>query len=35
LALLDDAHGIAVVAPPKICAHGARNETHWGSSTTC
>jgi hypothetical protein len=28
LALLDDAHGIAVVAPPRICARGARNETY-------
>jgi len=30
LALLDDAHGIGVVAPPKICSHGARNATRWG-----
>ena len=35
LALLDDAPGIAVVAPPKICSHGARNATRWGLSATC
>ena len=35
LALLDDAPGIAVVAPPKICAHGARNAAYWGFSATC
>ena len=35
LALLDDALGIAVVAPPKICSHGARNATHWAFSATC
>jgi len=35
LALLDDAHGIAVVAPPKISPHGAGNATPWSSSATC
>ena len=30
LALLDDAHGIAVVAPPQICHHGAGNAAHRG-----
>jgi hypothetical protein len=35
LSLLADAHGIAVVAPPKICPHGARNAAHRGSSATC
>ncbi len=35
LALLADAQGIAVVAPPKICPRGARNAAHWGYSATC
>jgi hypothetical protein len=35
LALLDDAPGIAVVAPPKILPHGARNATHWSCPATC
>jgi len=35
LALLDDAHGIAIVAPPGICPRGARNATHWSLSAAC
>ena len=35
LALLDDARSIAVVAPPRICPHGAGNAAHWGLSTGC
>jgi hypothetical protein len=35
LALLDDAHGIAVVAPPRISPHGARNAARLGLSATC
>jgi len=35
LALLDDAPGIAVVAPPRLCSHGASNAAHWGFSATC
>jgi hypothetical protein len=29
--LLPDTHGIALVAPPWICPHGARNATRQGS----
>ncbi len=32
--LLPDAHGIAFVAPPNICPHGARNATVQGPSET-
>ncbi len=35
LALLPDAHGIAFVALPSICLHGARNATAQGSSAAC
>jgi hypothetical protein len=35
LPLLPDAHGIAFVAPPWICPHGARNATRQGSSAAC
>ena len=35
LALLDDAPGIAVVAPPMTCPRGARNAAHWGRAATC
>ncbi len=35
LPLLPDAHGIAFVAPPWICPHGARNATRQGFSATC
>ena len=35
LALLPDAHGIAFVALPNICPHGARNAAVQGSSETC
>ncbi len=35
LALLPDAHGIAFVAPPSICSHGARNAAARGSSAAC
>jgi hypothetical protein len=34
LALLPDARGIAFVAPPNICPHGARNATVQGPSET-
>jgi len=34
LALLPDAHGIAFVALPSICPHGARNATAQGFSAT-
>jgi hypothetical protein len=34
LSLLPDAHGIAFVAPPNICPHGARNATVQGPSET-
>ena len=33
LALLSDAHGIALVALPGICPHGARNAIAKGSPT--
>ena len=35
LAFLYDVRGIAVVAPPGICLHGARNATRRGSAATC
>ncbi len=35
LALLPDAHGIAFVALPSICPHGARNAAAQRSSETC
>jgi len=33
--LLPDTRGIAFVAPPWICPHGARNATCQGSSAAC
>ena len=35
LAVLNDAQGIAVVAPPRIYPHGARNATHSSLLATC
>jgi len=35
LALLPDARGIAFVAPPCFCPHGARNAAARGLSATC
>ena len=35
LALLPDAHGIAIVALPNICPHGARNAAARGSLAAC
>jgi len=35
LPLLDDAQGIAVVAPPRICPLGAGNAARWGFTATC